>query len=464
MPGWMKFIWPTHFFWENTGVRFLPIVIALFSYCLPGNAAQIGETRAEVIARHGSPPLADNSKGLAIYRWDLWKLEIQFVDDVVRKLTYTKTDPLSETDVAGILVANGGTSAWKSLSKGLWMRSDGALASMDKSTGRSLRIQGGRKFTPPSPVQDVVSHVFVTPVTSSTPMPATSASPLPTTSFPAPFQIISKIPAHVTPAPMQFSAYSKNGSNPFGLLSRFLVIGALAFGLNRLNERLKKNRNIQTSRHSLQSLSSKSCEASQSPTPDSVTWDQFELVIAEIYRRQGYTVEVSSGLGADGGIDITLSRDDAKTLVQCKQRRTESVGVKPVRELFGVLVSEHATRAIMVTTNEYTRDAREFADGKPIDLLMRSDVLALIKSVEQPGENLWDVDHWIADFVGDTRILDPDCPRCRKPMVIRQPANGTSFWGCPDYPRCHGKRDARMKIIKARSYQSPASCTALRSR
>ena len=38
----------------------------------------------------------------------------------------------------------------------------------------------------------------------------------------------------------------------------------------------------------------------------------------------------------------------------------------------------------------------------------------------------------------------PLCPKCDSPMVLRTakrgPNAGTQFWGCPNYPRCHGIR------------------------
>jgi restriction system protein len=49
-----------------------------------------------------------------------------------------------------------------------------------------------------------------------------------------------------------------------------------------------------------------------------LTWKQFEELLGEAYRRQGFSVIENSGLGADGGIDLTISRGGATYLVQCK--------------------------------------------------------------------------------------------------------------------------------------------------
>jgi hypothetical protein len=64
------------------------------------------------------------------------------------------------------------------------------------------------------------------------------------------------------------------------------------------------------------------------PTVDSVSWDQFELVTAELYRR------------------------------------------------------------LFVSTREYTRDCRAFAEGKPIELLGRADIDRLVQAAPSKGVRL----------------------------------------------------------------------------
>jgi restriction system protein len=40
----------------------------------------------------------------------------------------------------------------------------------------------------------------------------------------------------------------------------------------------------------------------------SLSWKEFEWLVGEAYRRQGYDVEESLGKGADGGIDLVLHK------------------------------------------------------------------------------------------------------------------------------------------------------------
>ena len=115
----------------------------------------------------------------------------------------------------------------------------------------------------------------------------------------------------------------------------------------------------------------------------SISWKDFEFMVGEAFRREGYRVEETLSVGADGGVDLVLSRNGAKSLVQCKQWRQKAVGVQVVREQFGILNAEDAAEAIIVTSGTFTPDAREFARGKPMRLIDGPELLKLVRSVQQ---------------------------------------------------------------------------------
>lgn len=191
-------------------------------------------------------------------------------------------------------------------------------------------------------------------------------------------------------------------------------------------------------------------------TLEDVSWENFELLAGEIFRRKGFEVEISSGLGADGGKDLTLRRDGEVRLVQCKCLSAENkVSVMAMREFYGLVVAENAKRGIFMTTGLYSRDAREFAEGKPIKLLGRAEIEQLMASVAHPGENLCIIRDWIDDFAAVAHVTDPDCPRCREPMKLRRGPTGRPFWGCSSFAitRCRGRRDARTELVRAYAYQ-----------
>jgi len=114
-----------------------------------------------------------------------------------------------------------------------------------------------------------------------------------------------------------------------------------------------------------------------------MSWQDFERLVAECYKRQGYKVTVTSLGGADGGIDLVLHRGRDKVLIQCKHWRTTSVGAPIIREMFGLLTHHGATRVKVVCTGHFTRDAIAFAAGKPIDLVGGGHLLAMVRSVQR---------------------------------------------------------------------------------
>ncbi|PRP68519.1 hypothetical protein BUE93_21980 [Chromobacterium amazonense] len=113
-----------------------------------------------------------------------------------------------------------------------------------------------------------------------------------------------------------------------------------------------------------------------------MSWQDFERLVGECFRRYGYRVVETGQGGADGGVDLLLRRGSEKVLVQCKQWRKSSVGAPVVREMLGLLTHHAADRVKIVSCGSFTRDAVAFAKGKPIDLLGGDDLLALVRQVQ----------------------------------------------------------------------------------
>lgn len=113
-----------------------------------------------------------------------------------------------------------------------------------------------------------------------------------------------------------------------------------------------------------------------------MSWREFEMLCGEAYRRKGFAVQENGLGGADGGIDLILRRSGETWLVQCKRWKTFKVGVKEVRELYGILAAERADRGIFITCGEYTLDALAFAVGKPLDLVDGPALLELVREVQ----------------------------------------------------------------------------------
>jgi len=168
----------------------------------------------------------------------------------------------------------------------------------------------------------------------------------------------------------------------------------------------------------------------------SLSWRQFELLVGEAFRRQGYAVQETGLGGADGGIDLMLRKNGAITLVQCKQWRTQRVDVKVVREMFGLLAHHQASAVKIIAVGTYTAEAQRFATGKPIDLITGDALLELVRSVQTAT-----VDPKPSAPAPTAAESALPCPKCGKAMQRRaNKRTKEQFWGCPAFPSCRGTR------------------------
>lgn len=114
-------------------------------------------------------------------------------------------------------------------------------------------------------------------------------------------------------------------------------------------------------------------------------WEDFEHLIRELFEKEfqtnGGEVKVTQA-SRDGGVDAVAFDPDpirgGKIVIQAK-RYTNMVGVSAVRDLYGTVVNEGATKGILVSTADYGPDAYEFAKDKPLTLLNGSNLLHLLE-------------------------------------------------------------------------------------
>lgn len=208
---------------------------------------------------------------------------------------------------------------------------------------------------------------------------------------------------------------------------------------------------------------------------------EFEQLVAETYRALGSRVDLVGGSG-DHGVDLLVtSPQGEKTVVQCKRYRG-SVGEPVVRDLLGTMQHEEAAAGALITTGEFTAQARRWAQGKPIQLYDGPAFLKLLQRARRRGGLAAGLPRASAPQAAapapaagspappastapstppappppPAQSADapeppvypsasvPDCPRCGAPMVLRAarhgPNAGQNFWGCSTYPRCRGVR------------------------
>lgn len=156
----------------------------------------------------------------------------------------------------------------------------------------------------------------------------------------------------------------------------------------------KRHRESEEGRIPVKSFISQSIIDSIAENPDALedlSKDNFEALMAELFARKGFDVDLYRG-SKDDGIDFlrvdTDESDPIIVCVQCKHpdkpkagKKRRSLPVATVREIYGVAKAHNLDGCVAITSSTYTPDAKKFADLKPdeISVANAEDVLAWVQ-------------------------------------------------------------------------------------
>ena len=119
----------------------------------------------------------------------------------------------------------------------------------------------------------------------------------------------------------------------------------------------------------------------QRPNLMDLTPSEFESLITNLFQKMGLETRLTQA-SCDGGVDCVAFDPrpifGEKVVIQAK-RYKHTVGVSAVRDLFGTVQNEGASKGILVTTSGYRKASFKFADGKPLELLGGNNLLYLLK-------------------------------------------------------------------------------------
>ncbi len=119
----------------------------------------------------------------------------------------------------------------------------------------------------------------------------------------------------------------------------------------------------------------------QRPNLMELTPSEFESLITNLFQKMGLESRQTQA-SRDGGVDCVAFDPrpifGGKVVIQAK-RYKHTVGVSAVRDLYGTMQNEGASKGILVTTSGYGKASYEFAEGKPLELLSGSNLLYLLK-------------------------------------------------------------------------------------
>ena len=397
---------------------------------------ELGQTRDAVVAQHGKATEENHSKNTATYRAGGWKVDLQYRSDVACKITFSRIGQLSDSDIQSILAQNAGGMEWEegpgTPAKRTWQRTDFATAECPRVHPSSMTF-----LQAPPRAEQPQQQALV----EATPAEAVAAN------SPTAYGLEPK--EEIAP-PVRAPDYAASAIH---FVQRFPLVFATPAILLLIVSLIKRKpkaklaatpaRRVVTPRPINDAMA-----VGKSLLPADLEQSDFDLLVGEVFRREGYEIEISGGIGSDGGSDLSLRRDGEIVLVQCRQWGNWKVSAPSVKEFMETVSQAGAARGIFVTTGEYTEEARLLTQGRPIELIDGNDLNRLIEGVTRPGEDLCDLGSWLDDFASGVTVVEPKCPFCQESMSLRRGIQGKAFWSCRTFPRCAGKRDGRVELLQ----------------
>ncbi len=145
-----------------------------------------------------------------------------------------------------------------------------------------------------------------------------------------------------------------------------------------------------------------------------VEWNRFEKIVAAYFSSRGIRCE-TTGYGPDGGIDAKIYAGDPDkpvAIVQCKSW-IGNVGIKPIRELAGVMAHEKVSKGHFFTTAGFSDEAVKFASQNRINLVSGEALLAAIRLMSDAKQAE------LLQIATEGDYLTPTCASCGIKLLVR---------------------------------------------
>ncbi len=102
-------------------------------------------------------------------------------------------------------------------------------------------------------------------------------------------------------------------------------------------------------------------------------------------KAQGFTSLALIGRAGDRGVDVTgVDPDGRMTVIQCKRYIRNNVSSEPVQRLHSFSITRGAARRILITTSDFTPQAKEEAEHTNTELINGTELETMIATY-MPG-------------------------------------------------------------------------------
>lgn len=144
---------------------------------------------------------------------------------------------------------------------------------------------------------------------------------------------------------------------------------------------------------------------------DTLSGLEFEAYFTKILMKLGYNAQITKASGDDGG-DIIATKENIKFVFQCKNY-SNAVGNKAVQEVYTAKDIYKCNKAIVITNNYFTKQAKKEAEILAVELWDRDKLLKILcktfefdikninKKMYMNNKNIIDDDDEIDPFLND---------------------------------------------------------------
>ena len=147
------------------------------------------------------------------------------------------------------------------------------------------------------------------------------------------------------------------------LASPFLLLGIILFSKEKYHSQLsERESNLKAIRK--------------------MPWCDFEILVSEAFRRDGFYVEAKENSDSNSQVDLTLWKNNQTIIVQCKRWDMNKIDAQAIKQLYNCIHKENADACLFITSGKYTQAAKSFAKDKPIALANGKALLELVDSVK----------------------------------------------------------------------------------
>ena len=113
-----------------------------------------------------------------------------------------------------------------------------------------------------------------------------------------------------------------------------------------------------------------------------LSWKQFSEQVAEAYGNMDYLI-LENDFTTDPSVDLVLRKSANLYLLQSRYWRNRKIGLREVRKLYTLMHNKQASGIFLLTTGIFSREARRYAIGRPINLIDGIQLVELLDSVKE---------------------------------------------------------------------------------